>query len=360
MTGLASGLASQWVAQDEVTYGLSPTWASLVFTIFDSDSLELKKVPKQSAGIYAGALLPKAARRVVTEYSVQGGTVGDLPSRGLNKWLYRMFGSYGQTLAALTEDSSTGAYTSVHIPGALEGHTFALQRGVPDITGTVAPFTEVGMKVSEWEMSATMGEIAKWTMTMEGRSELAAGYTASADGINSSVPTLQTYAAPAGGVFYWNQGTVYYGGTASTSTGVTSLSSPTTGADIKSFSLKFSRPLDLERYSPELLGYRNEPLQNKLLSVTGQMVVEWKSANAYYAAFENDTATSIEWIFTGAGIGSGSDKSSFALLAANIRLEEGTPKITGPEVLTQTIPFTVLDDGVNNTLQATYWSLDTA
>src|SRR5580704_2588350 len=318
---LASGLASQWCAQDEVTYGLSPTWSTPPFTIFDSDTLELKKVTKQGPGIYAGALLPKAARRVPTEWTVQGGTAGDLPSRGLNLWLYRMFGSYGQTLAALTEDMSTAAYKSVHIPGALEGHTFALQRGVPDITGTVAPFTEVGMKVSEWEVSATVGEIAKWTMTMEGRSELATGYTASADGINASVPTLQSYSAPAGGVFYWNQGTLFYGGTASTTSGLTSLASPTTGADIKSFSLKFSRPLDLERFSPELGGYRNEPLQNQLLSVTGQMVVEWKSANAYYAAFENDTAMAIEWIFTGATIGSGSDKSSFALLASNIRLD---------------------------------------
>src|SRR5215469_5908167 len=108
--GLPSGLASQWYAKDETTYGVAPSLSGEVFTIFDSDTLELKKTPKEGAGIYAGALVAKSARRVVTEYMVQGGTVADLPAQGLNKWLYRMFGSFGQAKAVLTQDGVTGAY----------------------------------------------------------------------------------------------------------------------------------------------------------------------------------------------------------------------------------------------------------
>jgi hypothetical protein len=354
--GLASGLASQWCAVDEGTYGVSPTLTGAPFTIFKNDTLELKKTTKEGTGIYAGALVAKAARRVVTEYRVQGGTTGELPAQGLNKWLYRMFGSFGQTKAALAEDGSTGAYSAVHIPGALEGHTFALQKGVTGIDGTAVPETEVGCKVSEWELSAAMGEIVNWTMTIEGRNELATG--GPADPLNGSVPSLVSYAAPPGGVFYWNLGQVYYGGTPSTSGGVTSLSSPAVAGNIKSFSVKMTRPLDLERFSPELAGWRNEPLQNQVLPVTGQIVVEFKSSTAYYAAFSNDTATAIQLGFTGPVIGTGSDHSSLVLLASNIRLEGESVKTPGPEVLTQTIPFTILDDGTNNSLQATYWTVD--
>ena len=42
----------------------------------------------------------------------------------------------------------------------------------------------------------------------------------------------------------------------------------------------------------------------------------------------------------------------------NVRLDDAPVGIPGPAVLTQTIPWTVLDDGVNNILQATYWTLD--
>jgi hypothetical protein len=134
---------------------------------------------------------------------------------------------------------------------------------------------------------------------------------------------------------------------------------PTTAGKIKSFSLKFTRPLDLTRFSPELLGYRNEPLQNGLLQITGQIVVEWLSSTGYYNAFAQDTATALQLGFTGPVIGSGTDHSSLNLLMSNIRLEGESPKIPGPQVLTQTIPFTVLDNGTDNTLQATYWTLDT-
>lgn len=355
--GLASGLASQWCALDEVTYGVIPSLTAAPFTIFDTDGLELKKGSKQGAGIYAGAVVPASARRVVTEYSASGPVNGELPAQGLNKWLFRMFGSFGQSNATLTQDLTTGAYKAVHYLGPLEGHTFAFQKGVTGVDGTVSPFSYAGCKITEWEISATMGEITKWAMTIEARSEVATGGVS--DPLNVSVPSLVSFTAPPGGVFYWSQGSVLYGGTPSTTGNVTSISGPTAAGRIKAFSMKQTRPMDLERFSPELLGFRNEPLQNAVLPVTGSITVEWLSSQAYYGAYANDTATSIQLGFTGPVIGTGTDHSSLSLLASNIRLEGESPKIPGPAVLTQTIPFTVLDDRVNNTLQATYWTLDT-
>jgi len=358
MTGLASGLATQWVSQDETTYGVTPTWASPPATIFDSDTLELKKTPKQSQGIYSGALAPRSARRVVTEYRVQGGTVGDLPTQGLNTWLKRMFGSYAQANATLTQIGVTGVYKGIHYLGPLEGKTFALQKGVTDITGTTVPVTEVGCKVVEWEISAAMGEIPKWTQTIEGRSELQTGGVT--DPLNGAVPTLQTYTAPPGGVFTWNQGALLYGGTAGTASNITTITSPTAAGNIKSFSLKVTRGMDLERFSPELAGFRNEPLQNTWTLITGQFVVEFLSTAAYYGAYANDTAVAFQMNFTGPVIGgSGSNHSLLGLLMSNIRLEGESLKVPGPGVITQTIPISVFDDGTNNILQATYQTIDT-
>jgi Phage tail tube protein len=354
---LESGLAAQWCAIDETTYGVAPSLSTAKFYACDSDTLGLKKVTKQGTGIYAGALFPKAARRVVTEYSVQGDLVMDLPERYMEQWLYRMFGSYGQTPAALTQDGVTGAYSATHAPGALEGHSFVIQKGVPAVDGgTVDPFTYTGCKVADWEISCAMGEIAKLKLTIEGRNELAG---TNKDPLNGSVPATQAFSAPPGSVFRWVGATVYYGGTPSTTSGVTSLASPTVAGHVKGpVSVQCKTPLDLTRYAPDVAPYRNEPLQNGLRSVTGSFVVEWLSAETYYNAFAADTATAIEFQFTTVGIGSGADVATMAIMVPNVRLEGESPKIPGPQVLTQTVGFTGLDDGTNNVVQATYWTLD--
>jgi hypothetical protein len=356
---LESGLAAQWCAIDEATYGVAPSLSSAKFYACDSDTLELKKTPKQGTGIYAGALVARAARRVITEYSAGGGLVMELPERGMNPWLYRMMGSYGQDAAALAEDASTGAYSATHALGPAEGHSFCVQKGAPAVDGgTVKPATYTGLKVSEWEVAASMGEIAKLTLTLEGRNELAGTHD---DALNDSVPSLQSYTAPLGGVFYWVGASLIYGGTPSTSDGVTSISGGTVAANLKGpLSFKLTRPLDLTRYAPDVAPYRNEPLQNGLAVPSGSFVAEFLSAETYYDAYAADTATAIVLQFVTVPIGTGSDVATFEIMVPDVRLEGESVKIPGPEVLTQTVPWTGLDDGTNNVVQVTYWTLDSA
>jgi len=473
---LRSGLGGQWAAVEEATYGVVPSLATALFYAADNDSLKLKKNPKQGTGIFAGSLAPRSSRRVITEYSAGGALPMDLPQRQMNTWLYRMFGSYGQAAATLTQDMSTLAYKSTHALGALEGHSFALQKGAPTAdNGTVVPISYPGCKVSEWEISCALGEIAKLTLTIEARNEIAGSWK---DPLNSSVPALQAFVAPPGGVFQWVGGTVYYGGTPSTtplvaapsapgvatattggtvlagtyqvtvtytnaqgetiastaspitttgststititapaaaayatnwyayvsqaggtalsatrqqaagsptllgtnlvltapptSTGlvaqlantagaITTLTSPTVAGNIKGpISVKLTRPLDLERYAIDVAPFRNEPLQNAVTQPSGSFGVEWLSAETYYAAYQADTATSIELQFLGPAIGSGSDFSTLSVLCANIRLDGDSPSISGPAVLEQVVPWSVFDDAVDNIIQATYWTLDT-
>ena len=358
---LGSGLATQWTSPvAETTYGVVPSLSGAKFTALDSDTLELKKVTKQSSGIFAGKLYGRGARRVVTNYTAGGGVVMDLPARGLQQWLFPMFGSYGQSASALTEDSSTGAYKAIHAPGDLGGHSFCMQKGVPAIDGTIEPFTYAGCKISEWELAATKSEIVKLTVTIEARNELA-GSGVHGDTLNGSVPSLQTYSAPAsGGVFTFLEGSLYTGGTVSTSSGVTSVSSPVLAGNIESVSMKHTVPLDLERFAAGLAGFRNEPLQNGLRQVSGQYVVEWLSAETAYNAFATDTPTCLELTFLGPAIGTGSDFSTLTLLLPQTYYDGESPKVPGPEVVKQTVPFTTLDDDTDNVIQATYWTLDSA
>ena len=74
-----------------------------------------------------------------------------------------------------------------------------------------------------------------------------------------------------------SQGTLFTGGTVSTTTGVTSVSAPVVAANVKECSIKHTVPLDLERYFLGKAGFKDEPLQNGLRSITGQFIVEWLS-----------------------------------------------------------------------------------
>jgi Phage tail tube protein len=356
---LPSGLGAQWAAIDESDYGVAPSLSSAVFYACDKDSLQLKKVTKQGTGIFAGSLAPRAARRRPTEYSVQGALPMDLPMRQLNPWLKRMFGSFSQSGITLTEDGSTGAYSATHYLGDLTGHTFTLQAGKPTTDGTVEPFTYTGCKVQAWEISCAMGDIAKLNLTIEGRNELAGSWD---DTLNGSVPSLESFTAPVSGEpFCWVDAGVYYGGTPSTSSGVTTVSGATHAGNVKGpLSLKVTRPMDTSRYSPDVAPFRNEPLQNGLTKIEGSWVVEWLSAETYLGAYQSDTGVTIELRFTGPVIGSGSDHAELSLLCSQVKLDGASPQVPGPDLLMQTIPWTTLDDGADNILQAVYWTLDSS
>src|SRR5580765_3522800 len=96
---LGSGIASQLVYQDEVTYGVAPSLASAIPLEFKSETLELKKTTVQGQGLHGGGLYDRAGRRVLTNYDAGGGISLDLQTRRLNKLLFAMLGSYGQANA---------------------------------------------------------------------------------------------------------------------------------------------------------------------------------------------------------------------------------------------------------------------
>lgn len=359
MSGPGSGLLAQFCAVDEATYGVAPALTSALFyAVKGGETLKGKKITKQGEGLYSGALHGKATRRVVTEWAAEGDLTLEVPARQLNAWLYRMFGSYGQTLAALTQDASTSAYKAVHAPGALQGNSFCAQMGVPANDGTVEPFTYVGCKIKEWELSAKRGEIAELKLTIDARNELAG--SGNSDPLNASVPALQAYTEPLGGVFHFAQATLYSGGTPSTTSGETTVAGAAAVADADNISIKYTIPLDTERYFLGGGGFKDEQIDNGIRTVTGQFDIEFQSAEGMYDAYAGDTATTLELAFVGPAIGTGSDNSMLSILIPDIYIDGDPPEIAGPQIPKQTITWTGLDDDANNVVQATYWTLDTA
>ena len=355
-----SGIGAQVIMAPETTYGVAASLAAAQPYEFNTESLELKKTIVQGKGLHAGGLHNRGARRVLTNYATAGGITMDLPTRYLNQLLYQMFGSKGQAAAALTEDGTTGAYKATHAPGSMLGSSMTIQKGVPSVDGTAAnPFTYVGQKLTDWEIAVATGAIATLTTTWDGRNEL--GGSGNSDPLNASVPGLGTYTeAGSNNVFHFREATLYTGGTCTTTSGITTVTGNTAAGNVKSANVKYAFHLDTSRYFLGSKGFKAEQIENDYRDISGQFVVEWLNSEAMYNAFLTDTPTSLELAFVGPGIGTGSDFSSLTILIPQIFLEGEAPKVGGPAVVTQTVPFTGLDDASNNPIQAVYVTLDSA
>lgn len=153
---IGSGMSAQ------IGYGLESTPGVAVdptlFLPFRSESLEDTRERVNSESIVAG-------RRVLDDDNWNGGpiTVGgmvqhDLYDRGLGPLFKAIFGG--------KSTSGSGPYTHVFTPGALSSYT--IQKGVPDVAGTVHPMTFAGNYVASWEMACEQGAIASLGITWVG------------------------------------------------------------------------------------------------------------------------------------------------------------------------------------------------
>jgi hypothetical protein len=160
-------------------------------------------------------------------------------------------------------------------------------------------------------------------------------------------------------IFHFREANILTG-TPSTTSGVLSLTSPTTLANIKDASVKHAVAFDDTRYFLGGGGFQAEPIENGFRSITGTFTAEWLNAGTMYAAFAGDTALAIELKFTGPTVGtSGGAPELLDIIIPNIRLDGESPKVGGPAIVTQGVSFTGLDDETNAQIQITYQTLDT-
>jgi len=271
-----------------------------------------------------------------------------------------MIGSYGQTAATPTQIATSGVYTQVHQPGSLQGHSFCVQVGVPATDGTVEPKTHVGCKVESWTLSCEVNQIAQLELTLDTRNELAGA--GNSDPLNGSVPALATPAYTAGmQLFHFREATLYTGGTPTLTSGVVSLAGETAAGNVKKCSIQHSVGMDKERFFLGSQGFKAEQLENAFRKISGSFDVEWLSTEAMYNAFAADSTTSLELKFVGPIIGSsGSNTMLMDVIIPNIKLDGESPKVNGPAVVQQAVPYTGLDDQATTQIQFTYQSTDSS
>ncbi len=315
----------------ESTYGtpVTPTrWYE-----FTDEKFEWKPTRKQGEGLRVAAPLARASRRALVQLDAAGEIDLEWNTVGGGLLLQLAMGQGSSSLV------STGVYqqnyllaTTDYLPSA------TIQKGIPPLGGGAAlPHTFDGCVCSSLEIDAPNNDLVSMKSAWVAR----------------RMQTSVGYVAPTYGVY--GENLTFVGGTISvgSSTGVVppgattlgSVITPTAGltGNITDFSMKIDNKLDNGGWRLNGAGLRTRPPAVGLREVTGTLTVEFDSA-LWRDAWIADSPISFILNLQGqANIQGAAVKPQLQISVPGARIDGDIPNSEKGGVITQTIPFQVLD-----------------
>lgn len=310
--------------------GEESTWATAVtptrFVEFVSDTMERENVIATSNGIRSGHRYGGQGRRVA-RHQAAGSITAEISRTG-----FGVFFEY--LLGAVNSVNTVGTvWTHTITPGSLLGKSLTLQKGVQKADGTVQAFTYPGSKIVAAELSVAQDGLLMCTFDVDAQQEVTGTALASA-----------TYATPV--VFTYSEGTLKKDGVAV--------------ASVRSVpSLRIQNNLLTERFFLGNTGLKAEQINVPFDEISGSLDVEFRNLTDFYNAFAADTALTLVLEFVG-GVIEGAHNYTFRVTINNARIEGETPKVTGPELVYQTVPFVGIDHATLPAVEIVYKTTDTA
>lgn len=329
-----SGLDAQLGVGAETTWGTPVTPTK--FLEFNSESLGFEPTFLEPTGLRVGTKYKRASRVRQSRKTVSGDIECEFATKGMGLLLKHMLGSaLGAPVSIVA-----GAYRQIHTPGDFRGLGLTVQVGRPEpASGTVRPHTYAGCKVSGWEFSLADNAVPKLKLTVDGRSE-------------STATALATAAYAAGAtVFDFSQAVLKLGGTASTSSGLTTVTGGTAVATVvKEISVKGEAPKAAERFGIGSGGLKSEQLENDTPTLTGTLAAEFSKAELY-DPFQANTTMPLELVLTGGVIGATVQNYLLSILIPAIKLKSAKPTVTGPDIVAMSTDFEAYSDETNPVVQ---------
>lgn len=320
---MATALDAQIGFVDETTFG-TPV-AVTRFYEFVSESLKMDQARIESSALRSGTRVQRSDRWGLGKKTVGGDVQFELANKSFGLLFKHAFGG-----VATAQPDSVGnptVYKHTFTPGAYPTSLTA-QVGRTDVSGTTRAFTYHGMRVAQWELGCSVDEIASLKMSFDGEDE-------------DTSTGLATVSYPASlSLLTFVNGTLSIGGSA---------------ASVKSASIGGQNGMATDRY---FLGsvLKKQQLEMGMRTYSGTFEAEFE-ALTHYNRFVNGTEAEIILNFQG-GVISGAFNYE-AKITANVRFDGETPTVSGPEIVGQTLPFKVIDNGTTS-IKLEYQTTDTA
>lgn len=331
---IGSGLAASIGFAAETTYGtyVAPTR----FLEFGKEDLKLNRGIMQGGGIAAGRFAKLGSRRVVTTKAGSGSVDLDVPNKGFGLLAAHLLGSS----ATPVQQAATTAYLQTHNLGDNIGKYLSCQKGVPDTTGTVRPYTFLGGKVTAAEFTCAVNGLLN----------------ASLDFDFKDVSEAQSLAAPS----YATGTAPFHGGQMAVRVGTYGSEAEISG--ITKVKCKIERPMARDRYYASGAGTsatKSEPIMDDYIKVTGSIEADYLNKVDLADRFANNSSTSVVFEWIGPTIAA-TYKETFRIKLPMVFLDSETPSVSGTDVVSTDFAFVVQSDGTNPVVAIEYMSTDTA
>jgi hypothetical protein len=336
-----SGLDAQLMVGSETTWGTAVT-PNHTYE-FNDEGLKLDPTFLEPTGLRVGTKYKRASRVSISRKSVSGDLTLEHATLGMGLLWKHALASALTTPTALT----TPAYEQVHTPGDFRGKGLTIQVGRPEpSSGTVRPFTYAGCKVSQWEFSVSDNAIPTLKLTFDGRSQDTTTALAAASYLSGSK------------VFSFANATLKLGGTATTTSGKTSVTGNTAVATVVTeVSVQGAAPMAADRFGIGNAGLKAEQLENDTPTITGSLNAEFNKAELY-DLFANNTTTALVLTLTGDPIGASGSNDTLELILPAVKLKGASPNVGGPDIVSMSTDFEAYSDEVNPPIQVRLVSAD--
>lgn len=299
------------------TFGAATRWAEIV----GDETIGWDKNIKQGQGLRVGKRVARSARRVVPTAAGGGDFNIECASKGMGLFWEGALGSGTSTLV------SGSTYQQVFTLGDTPP-SWSLQKGVPQLGGTVDPYSYLGAMVGGFQITCPNGDIAVLKLSMDiGDISTAQAYGA------------PSYAAEPVNLFHFAFGSISTGTlTAPTATALASAATPL--ASIRSFNLSVNNNLTGDRYNFGGGGRKDKPTVG-LRDIAGQLVAEYASTT-FRDLVLNDTAMSLVLTFTAGALSTGTE--TLQIVLPEVKFDNELAKANGANLINQSMNFAVLDN----------------
>jgi Phage tail tube protein len=253
--------------------------------------------------------------------------------------------------STIAQLSASATWRQIHTPGDLAGKSMTMQGGFAEsYSATVRPYTFNGCKISDWDLSCQMDGLLEANLTVDAWNWT----TATALAANAYLASLEE--------FHWGVLGVTIGGTATTTSGRTTVATSTALKGCRAVSLKGTTGLRTDRRVAGGAGVKIEQLENNFRNYTGDLDLEFADRTQVMDLVDADTTTVLVFTWTGVtNDGSG----NFPVLRVTypaVKFESAQPEATGPDIVDGKVTFTAYEDdaGLNPLMQFEYESQDLA
>jgi hypothetical protein len=324
-----SGLGAQIGFATETAYGTFK--APSRFLPFDSESINLAKEWVKGGGLQAGQMAQLRRLHKGTTRAAAGDVNLDFYDQGMGTFFNLLHGN----VVAPEKIGTSAAYKQIHNIGTTPafGKSATVQIGRSDTaTGTVHPFSYVGGKLMAMKLSidvnGLMTMVPTWDFQDEKTEEALAAATYDAD---AEPFTFEQVAALIGGEPFGN---------------------------VLSMTVNVGVPKKTDRYFLGAGGRKAEPIENALMTVSGEVTIEFASLAAHQRYIKEEVVE-LAMKAEGATIGEGHNMLAAFKIAAAKQVTSG-PQVSGPDVIQQSLTFEGLADGTHAPFVAELISTDSA